>query len=240
MTLNLAHLPGRCVECLRDTDCGTGGTCVNPGVCEIGDDRGPEPDPGTDPGKNPGNGDEPGDEPGDQPSDQPVTFTVGTPTMNGQPNGVTTGDQVTFSVPVTNTGEVPITQVNGQSSGPGGNKPMQCTQSIQPGAKGTCTITMPAASGTNQVSFNITVISENGTQMARACSATYTAKADGAGDVAASGDVEVNGQRVTKGTSFRLTSTNPATLKTTVTNKGNAPITNLSAQSPSGNVRWSC
>ncbi|MFZ9886617.1 MAG: hypothetical protein ACO3JL_03850 [Myxococcota bacterium] len=40
--------PGRCVQCLRDTDCGGNGTCVNPGVCEVADDRG---------GPTPGNGD---------------------------------------------------------------------------------------------------------------------------------------------------------------------------------------
>lgn len=58
-------VPGRCVECLRDSDCGSGGTCVNPGVCEISDDRGPTPD-GTDPGSDPT---DPGTDP--QPSDDP-------------------------------------------------------------------------------------------------------------------------------------------------------------------------
>src|SRR5690606_35014120 len=46
-------VPGRCVECLRDSDCGAGGTCVNPGVCEAGTSNpgpGPGPTDPTDPG----------------------------------------------------------------------------------------------------------------------------------------------------------------------------------------------
>ena len=54
-------VPGRCVQCLTNVDCGDGYVCVQPGVCEASGETSPRPgdgttDPGTGGGTDPGTG----------------------------------------------------------------------------------------------------------------------------------------------------------------------------------------
>ncbi|GAB4001748.1 hypothetical protein [Nocardioides ultimimeridianus] len=165
-----------------------------------------------------------------------VAFTVGKPTVNGAGSGlmVTKGSSVTFKVPVTNTGTLPLTRLSGTTSD--GTTMVAPAGALQPGRTAYLTYTVPAQTGMHAVGFNIVGSNANGQQMAKTCGASYTGVAPTAGQVVAGNGVTVNNQPVSSGVRYTFGSTSPAKVGFQVTNTGDAPIRTLTATSPNGHV----
>jgi hypothetical protein len=106
-----------------------------------------------------------------------VAFTIGNATVNGGGSGtmVTQGSSVTFKVPVTNTGSLPLTHLSGTTSD--GGRMVAPSGAVLPGQTAYLTYTVPAQSGPHSVGFNIVGSNVGGQQMAKTCSASYTATA---------------------------------------------------------------
>jgi hypothetical protein len=180
--------------------------------------------------------------PGSAPIDSPqgtVALAIGSPKVNGAQSlnapGVTVpaGDQVTFTVPVTNTGDVPITTLVGKASDGGTMSGAQLP--LAPGASTTLTYTTAAKPGTQSTSFGIVGSNPNGEQQGKSCSAVYTGEVKN-GEVATTNQFRVNNQPASGDATYTFTSTNPSTIAVQVTNKGTAPLTNVTGTSPAGSV----
>ncbi|GAB2980151.1 hypothetical protein GCM10027076_17550 [Nocardioides montaniterrae] len=193
----------------------------------------PEPNPAPAP--------EPAPAPAPAPTPAPaqqgkVAFTIGQTTVNGGSSGISVqkGSSVTFRVPVTNTGNLPLTHLSGITSD--GGHMTTPVGAVQPGQTAYLTYTVPAGTGLNSVGFNIVASNENGQQMAKTCAASYTGEAPAAGKIAAGSSVSVNGQAANPVVRYTFHSTAPAKVAFQVTNTGNAPIRTLTATSPNGSV----
>ena len=144
------------------------------------------------------------------------------------------GSSVTFKVPVTNTGELPLTGLSGTTSD--GTTMVAPAGAVRPGQTVYLTYTAPAQTGLHTVGFNIVGSNANGQQMAKTCGASYTGVAPAAGQVVAGNAVTVNNQPVNSGVRYTFGSTAPAQVGFQVTNTGDAPIRTLTATSPNGHV----
>jgi hypothetical protein len=180
--------------------------------------------------------------PGSAPIDSPkstVALAIGSPKVNGTPSlnapGVTVpaGDQVTFTVPVTNTGDVPITTLVGKASDGGTMSGAQLP--LAPGATTTLTYTTAAKPGTQSTSFGVVGSNPNGQQQGKSCSAVYTGEVKN-GEVATTNQFRVNNQPASGDATYTFTSTNPSTIAVQVTNRGTAPLTKVTGTSPAGSV----
>ena len=175
-----------------------------------------------------------------QSSDQ-LSFKVGAPKVNNTDAAVApgpvvkSGSQVTVSVPVTNTGDTPISDVKAQFPGQDGAYTMTCSSAaIQPGQTATCQIPLTAQNGQVNQPINIVGTSDDGEQMTKLCRIHYQGQ-EGSGRVALTGQFTANGKPVGLGSQAAL-SGGQSTLAIQVTNTGNAPLTSLSAQSQTGSV----
>ncbi|GGO90478.1 hypothetical protein GCM10011584_22340 [Nocardioides phosphati] len=179
---------------------------------------------------------------GNSPSETPhgtVAFTIAAPKVNGQssPNapGVTipTGHQVTFTVPVTNTGDVPLTTLVGKASD--GGTMTGARLPLAPGQTTTLTYTTTAKPGTQALSFGIVGSNPNGQQQGKTCSAVYTGDVQN-GEIATTGALEVDDQPTNDAVRYTFHSTDVSKLDVQVTNHGDAPLQNITATSPTGPV----
>jgi hypothetical protein len=106
-----------------------------------------------------------------------IGISVGVPTVNGQPAAdgpgpnIPTGSTITVTVPVTNTGNVPVTLT---ATLPDGQQLSCAPNPVNPGQTANCTITMPAQSGPNTVIVNIIATGPNGEQQSTSCQVYYT------------------------------------------------------------------
>jgi hypothetical protein len=180
--------------------------------------------------------------PGSAPIDSPqgtVAFKIGSPKVNGTPSlnapgaMVPAGNQVTFTVPVTNTGDVPITTLAGKASDGGTMTGAQLP--LAPGATTTLTYTTTAKPGTQSTSFGVVGSNPNGQQQGKSCSAVYTGDVKN-GEVATTNQFRVNNQPTSGDATYTFTSTDPSAISVQVTNRGTAPLTNVTGSSPAGAV----
>ena len=168
-----------------------------------------------------------------------MAYTLGSPKVNGQtsPNApgatIPVGNQVTYTVPVTNTGDLPITTLVGRASDGGTMTGGQLP--LQPGQTTTLTYTTTAKAGTQSLSFGIVGSNPNGQQMGKTCSAVYTGEAQN-GEIGTTNQFKVNNQPASGDATYTFTSTDRSTISVQVTNRGSAPLENITATSPAGAV----
>ncbi|NGN95076.1 hypothetical protein G5C66_20350, partial [Nocardioides sp. KC13] len=224
-----------------------GGTLPLPGTSQPSGDQpaGQQPSGQQPSGQQP-SGSQPGSTQPSQPN-QPtqqdtLSFKVGAPGINGQAAGrapgasVEPGSTMTISVPVTNNGTAPITDVKAQVPGDQGLTDMACSNAaIQPGATSVCQVRVPAQSGNVKMSMNIIVTSADGQQMTKLCNIYYNAQQKAA-KVAFTGKVLFNGQSVQAASQAPISTNDPSTLTFEVTNRGNAAITSMSGYSSVGQM----
>jgi hypothetical protein len=209
---------------------GTDGTDGTPGST-------PAPNPGT-PSPTPSNPTDGSNSPVDTP-DGTVALSIGSPKVNGQssPNApgktIPVGGQVTYTVPVTNTGDLPITTLVGKASDGGTMTGAQLP--LAPGKTTTLTYTTTAKPGTQATSFGIVGSNTNGEQQGKTCSAVYTGDVEN-GEIATTGGLKVDNQATNDDVRYTFHSTDPSKVSFQVTNNGDAPLQGITAASPAGQV----
>ncbi|TCJ20931.1 hypothetical protein, partial [Nocardioides jejuensis] len=174
---------------------------------------------------------------GSSPIDSPqgtVAFNLGGTKVNGQSSPtVPVGQKVTYTLPVTNTGDLPINTLVGKASD--GGTMTGAKLPLAPGQTTTLTYTTTAKPGTQSVSFGVVGSNPNGQQQGKTCSAVYTGDVAN-GQIAKTGAIEVNDQPTSDTTRYTFHTTDVSKLDVQVTNHGDAPLQNITATSPAGAV----
>jgi hypothetical protein len=105
-----------------------------------------------------------------------VSISVGTPAVS--PNPVTAGEDTTITLPVTNTGNVPIELSQLTATVDGQQVPLDCGQGqLMPGQTANCTLHVTAKPDTNTLTIVVAVPGANGMAQTATCQATYTGQA---------------------------------------------------------------
>jgi hypothetical protein len=106
---------------------------------------------------------------------------------------------------------------------------------LQPGQTTTLSYTATAKPGTQAVSFGIVGSNPNGEQQGKSCSAVYTGDVEN-GQIASTDGLRVDNQATNDDVRYTFHSTDPSKVSFEITNSGDAPLQNVTATSPSGEV----
>jgi len=162
-------------------------------------------------------------------------LTVGTPTVNGDPAGSTPGPDVPegedaqVEVPVTNTGDVDVSGLDGTS--PAGDVTCESSE-LAPGESTTCSLTTESMEGPQSVPVTVSAAGPDGDTTSDNATASYTGSAPGSGGDAeiTVGEPTVNGMPAGASPGAQVTSGAPSSVVVAVTNSGDSSMSGVSGQ----------
>ncbi|HZX02687.1 hypothetical protein, partial [Kribbella sp.] len=168
----------------------------------------------------------------------PGKVTTGTPTINGKPAGqrpgprVDPGQPATVTVPVSNTGNTPVTNLKGTSNA----GQLTCGRAtLNPGESTTCTATYTATPGNQGIQYAVTGTSGT-TPIATTGSIYYQGRKPNTGTVS-TGTPTINGKPAGQKPGPNVKPGDKTTITVPVRNSGDAPVDNLRGTSSNGSLK---
>jgi len=177
------------------------------------------------------------------PGDEAPEITLGEPTVNGEPAGdapgpqVPEGEQAEIAVPVTNTGDTDVENLEGSS--PTGDLTCESTE-LAPGEDTTCTITTTPSTGDQSLPIEVTAENPEGGTTSEAVVVEFQGETPGTpGDDQPEITVSnptVNGEDAATQPGPEVTPGDDAQVEATVTNTGDTELSDLQASAPEGDL----